>query len=104
MPQPSASPLHDRAMRLSQQVRTLLLALPATAQVLLGVVLIVGFLLSLHLALATKDSALHLKVQHSFRSADLSVWVDGHLATTIPLRGAVKKRFGLIPESIQGGL
>jgi hypothetical protein len=61
--------------------------------------------MGLHTALApARNSALHLKVQHSFRSAQISVWVDGELAYSGKLVGYMRKKFGLLPDSVQGSL
>ena len=60
---------HDRFSRL-----------PAKARVVLGLFLFAAILMALHTALSAKDASLHLTVQHSFRSANLSVWIDDDLA------------------------
>jgi hypothetical protein len=77
---------------------------PIKARVVLGLFLCAAFLLALHTAFATKDASLHLRVQHNFRSADLSVWVDSNLVYSGKLRGTLKKKLGLIPDSVQGTL
>jgi hypothetical protein len=44
-----------------------------------------------------------LKLQHGFRSAQVSIWVDGDLAYSSKVTGSPKKKFGLIPtDSVQG--
>lgn len=45
---------------------------------------------------------LNLKGQHSFRTAGLSVWVDGKLAQQLQLVGSTKKRFGILQQPVQG--
>jgi len=85
---------------ISAQIRRI----PVTARVILGFFLLAAILMAIHSALAAKDSSFRLKVQHSFRSAQLSLWVDGDLAYSARLIGAPAKKFGLLPSSIQGSL
>jgi hypothetical protein len=73
-----------------------------TARVIAGLFLIAALFYGLHNV--SKDSILRLKVQHNFRSAQLTVWVDGSTTYSSRLTGYTKKRFGLIPDSIQGSL
>lgn len=94
--------LRSGAARGYQRSRDLLMRMPVKARWVLGIFLAAALILALHTALSVKDSTLHLHVQHDFRSADLSVWVDGDLVYSGQLRGATKKKFGLIPESVQG--
>jgi hypothetical protein len=47
------------------------------------------------------SATLVVRGQHSFRAAELSVWVDGDLVHHSQLVGTVKKHFGLL-ESVQG--
>ncbi|HXM20450.1 MAG TPA: hypothetical protein VN948_04190 [Terriglobales bacterium] len=77
--------------------------LPASARVMLGLFLLAALLMALYTASSGKDASLRLKVQHSLRSAQLSLWVDGDLAYSGSLVGNAKKKFGLIP-SVQGSL
>src|SRR6476660_2428287 len=78
--------------------------LPLKAWIVLGLFLVAALFMGLHTAFAAKDSILHVKVQHGFRSALLSVWIDGDLAYSSKLTGSMKKKLGLIPESAQGNL
>ncbi len=79
--------------------------LPVKARVLLGLFLVATLLMAIHTALAAKDASLHLKLQHSFHDAEVSVWVDGDLAFSGKITGAPKKKFGLIPtDSVRGTL
>jgi hypothetical protein len=78
--------------------------IPITARVLLCFFLFAAVLMGIHTALAGKDSSFRLKVQHSFRGAQLSVWVDGDLTYSARLIGTPVKKFGLLPSSIQGSL
>ena len=96
--------LRLEAGRLYEQGRSHWLRIPVKARLMLGLFLVAAMLMGLHTALSSADSSLHLKVQHSFRSADLSVWMDGELIYSGKLEGSMKKKFGLIPDSVQGSL
>jgi hypothetical protein len=87
-----------------RKIRVQTRALPMKAWIVLGLFLVAALFMGLHTAYAAKDSTLHLKVQHGFRSALLSVWIDGDLAYSSKLTGSMKKKLGLIPESVQGNL
>src|SRR5437764_2595282 len=77
---------------------------PVSAWVIFGLFMTAAVFMGLHTALATKDSSLRLKVQHSFRGAQLTVSVDGQPAYSGRLTGYTKKKFGLIPDSVQGSM
>jgi hypothetical protein len=77
--------------------------LPATARVMLGLFLLAALLMAVHTAYWGKGASLRLKVQHSLRSGQISVWVDGDLAYSGNLVGNSKRKFGLIP-AVQGSL
>ena len=98
MQPPSPSPLLWQKIRLSAR------SLPLKAWIVLGLFLVAALFMGLHTAFAAKDSTLHLKVQHGFRSALLSVWIDGELAYSSKLTGVMKKKLVLIPDSVQGNL
>lgn len=80
MDQQSTVELRAQAAVVWQRVRTLAAGVPLKAWVVLGFFLTAALLMAVHTALSAKDANLRLKVQHSFRSAQLSVWVDGELA------------------------
>ncbi len=82
----------------------LLRKLPLTGQVALALLVLVAVFVAVHQWIAPKDFTLRLKVQHSFRSGQLWVYVDDDLAYSGKLNGSLKKRFGLIPDSVQGSL
>jgi hypothetical protein len=90
--------------QLMRQIRDWLARIPAKAQIVLGLFLVAAVLLAVHTVMAGKDASLRLSLQHAFRSADVSVWIDGDLAYSGKLIGSVKKKFGLIPGSVQGRL
>ena len=85
-----------------QQARAWAARLPHKAWIVLGLFCLAALLLAVRTALTASDSSLHMKVQHSFRSADISVWIDGDLAYSGHLTGVAKKKFGLLPDSVQG--
>jgi len=91
-----AAQLNQRAMQWVQRV-------PVKARILMGLFLVAAVLMALYTALTAKDASLHLKLQHSFRSAQVSVWIDNDLAFSGKITGAAKKKFGLIPTDAQQG-
>ncbi|MGA9964200.1 MAG: hypothetical protein WBQ10_03260 [Terriglobales bacterium] len=92
-----------RAVAVWQKARGQFARLPATARVMLGLFLLAALLMALHTAYWGKDASLRLKVQHSLRSGQISVWVDGELAYSGSLVGNSKRKFGVIP-TVQGSL
>jgi hypothetical protein len=76
---------------------------PVKARILFGLFLVAACLMAIYTGLTAKDASLHLKVQHGFRSAQLSVWVDDDLAFSGTVTGSAKKKFGLIPTDSQQG-
>lgn len=77
---------------------------PAKAWIVLALFLFAALLMALHTAFSAKDATLRLKVQHSFRTAQLSVWLDGDQVYSGKLTGSGRKKFGLLPESVSGSL
>jgi hypothetical protein len=76
---------------------------PAKLWVLIWMFLIAAVLMALHTAFSDKSASLRLKVQHNFRSAQMSVWVDGEPAYSGKLTGTPKKKFGVLPtDAVQG--
>jgi len=53
---------------------------------------------------ASKDSVLHLKVQHNFRSAQINVEVDGDAVYSGKLYGSTHKKLGFLAEGVQGSM
>jgi hypothetical protein len=45
---------------------------------------------------------LRVQMQHSFRSAQVTIWVDGDLVCSEHISGSERRRFGLIPNGIGG--
>jgi hypothetical protein len=96
--------LRLQAGQVYERGRSFWARIPVKARLMLGLFLFAAILMGLHTALSSADSSLHLKVQHSFRSADLSVWMDGDLIYSGKVAGSMKRKFGLIPDSVQGTL
>ena len=97
--------LRAKAGSFYQNARSWLERVPVKARILLGLFLAAALLMALHTALNANDASLHLKLQHTFRDAQLSVWVDGDPSFSGKVTGSTKKRFGLIPtDSAQGSL
>ncbi len=103
MDQQRTAELRARAAVLLQHVRERAARVPTTAWIVLGLFLLAATLMALRAAFVSRDAGLRLKVQHSLRSAQLSVWVDGDLAYSGKLIGSMRKKFGLISE-VQGSL
>jgi hypothetical protein len=93
--------LRDNAALLCQRAA----GIPIKARIISGLFLVAALFLAMHTALTAKDASLHLKLQHDFRNAQVSVWVDDDLAYEGEITGATRKKFGLIPtDSTQGNL
>jgi len=75
--------------------------IPAKGWILFGFFLALGTAMAIHTALTAKDATLRVKVQHNFRSVQLSIWVDGELEYSGKLYGYAKKKLGVLPD-VQG--
>jgi hypothetical protein len=96
--------LRKQAESLYADVRKRLSRAPVALLCAAGFLGLAAILFGLHSAWKPKDANLLLKVQHNFRSADFSLYADSRLVYSTRLRGAIRKRLGLIPESVQGSL
>jgi hypothetical protein len=95
----------EKARVFFRHVHRCVARVPAKARILLGLFLIAALLMAIHTAITAKNASLHLKLQHDFRNAQISLWVDDDLAYSSKVTGSTKKRFGLIPtDSAQGNL
>jgi hypothetical protein len=94
----------DQAIAVYKKTRVWTAKVPLTGWIVGGFFCIATLLMALHTAMSAKDASLRLKVQHSFRSAQLQVWVDSDLAYSGRLVGYGKKRLGFIPDAVQGTL
>jgi hypothetical protein len=105
MDRQSLAQLRSKAESFYQLASQRAARVPVKARVVLGLFLVAAVLMAVHTALTAKDASLHLKVQHGFHGAQVSVWVDGELAFSNKITGAAKKKFGLIPtDVVQGSL
>lgn len=105
MKQEHIAQLRAKVGLLYQHARQWATRIPVKARVLLGLLLVAALLTAIHTALTAKDASLHLKLQHGFHDAQVSLWVDGDLAFSGKITGAPKKKFGLIPtDSVHGSL
>lgn len=101
----SIAQIRARFVPIGQQAKALILRVPVKARIVLGLFLIAAVLMAIYTALTAKDSMLHVKVQHGFHNAQVSVWVDNDLAYSGTISGAVKKKFGFLPsDAVQGSL
>ncbi|MGA8149996.1 MAG: hypothetical protein WB952_03540 [Terriglobales bacterium] len=75
---------------------------PAKAWMVFGLFLLVALFMAIRTAMVAKDSSLRVKIQHSFRTAELSVWVDDDLVYNGKLYGTTKKKLGVVWEQAQG--
>jgi hypothetical protein len=93
--------LREKAVLLYQRAA----GIPVKSRVIFGLFLVAAVFLAIHTAFTAKDASLHLKLQHDFRDAQVSVWVDDDLAYAGKVTGSARKKFGLIPtDSVQGNL
>jgi hypothetical protein len=105
MNQEQIEQLRAKARLLYQHACAWATRVPVKARLLLGLFLVAALLMAIHTALTAKDASLHLKLQHSFHDAQVSLWVDGDLAFSGKITGAPKKKFGVIPiDSVRGSL
>ena len=95
--------LRAKLVSIGQEAMQWVKRVPLKARILLGLFLVAALLMAIYTGLTAKDASLHLKLQHSFRSAQLSVWVDNDLAFSGTVTGVTKKKFGLIPTDSQQG-
>lgn len=86
-----------------QRVRRQAARIPTKVWVVLWMFLVAAVFMALHTAFSDKSASLRLKIQHNFRNAQITVWVDGEQAYSGKLTGSPKKKFGLLPtDSVQG--
>src|SRR5258706_10999806 len=88
--------LRSKAESVYQQARKWAARVPGKARIVLGLFLFAAVLMAVHTAFTAKDASLHLKVQHGFPDARVSLLVDDELAFSGRVTGSVKKIFGFI--------
>jgi hypothetical protein len=97
--------LQAKAALLYHHARQWAMRLPVKARVILGLFLAAALLMAMYTAFTAKDAALHLRLQHGFHNAQVSVWVDGDFVYSGKVSGSIRKKFGWIPTaSAQGSL
>lgn len=97
--------LRGKLARIGWRAKGLILRVPVKARIVLGLFLVATVFMAIYTALTAKDSMLHVKVQHGFHNAQISVWVDSDLAYSGTISGSVKKKFGFLPsDAVQGSL
>ena len=87
-----------------QQFSDLRRRFPLWTQVSAGVLLFMLVLAGLHSVFFGRSSILHLRVQHGFASAEIAVFVDDNSVYTGRLTGALKKKYVLFGNTMQGAL
>jgi hypothetical protein len=98
-------PFQVKAALLYHHARQWAMRLPVKARVVLGLFLAAALLMAMYTAFTAKDASLHLRLQHAFHNAQVSVWVDGDFVYSGKVSGSIRKKFGLIPTaSAQGSL
>ncbi len=101
----SIARLRAKLTPIGQQAKGLILRVPLKARIVLGLFVVAAIFMAIYTALTAKDSMLHVKLQHGFHNARVSVWVDGDLAYSGTISGAAKKKFGFLPsDAVQGSL
>ena len=103
MNQESIAALREKAALIYQKARPWAAKVPLTGWVVAGFFCFAALLMAFHTAMSAKDASLRLKVQHSFRSAQLQVWIDDDMAYSGKLTGSARKKLGFIPD-VQGTL
>jgi hypothetical protein len=103
MDQERIADIRARAEALYRRGRERLAKVPVTMQVVGAFVLFAALLMAICTAIGSRDATMRLKVQHSFRSAQLEVWVDDSTVYSGHLVGTFKKKYGLLPD-VQGSL
>jgi len=91
------------AESLYHQGRERLAKVPLAVQVVAAFFLVAVLLMGIYTAIGSRDATMRLKVQHSFRGAQLQVWVDDSRVYSGHLVGSARKKYGLLPD-VQGSL
>ena len=91
--------LRAKSSLLFHHARHWAMRVPVKARVVLGLFLAAAVLMAMYSAFTAKDATLHLRLQHGFHNAQVSVWVDGDFVYSGKVSGSIRKRFGLIPTA-----
>ena len=89
MDQDQSIELREKAGVFFRHAQQCVARVPAKARILLGLFLIAALLMAIHTAVTVKNASLHLKLQHDFRNAQISLWVDDDLAYSSTVRRLV---------------
>lgn len=73
--------------------------LSPTARFALGLAFLAAVLLGISALLSLPSATLKLVCRHDFRSADITVSIDGEIVHTDTVTGAVRKRFGVLEKT-----
>jgi hypothetical protein len=65
-------------------------------------ILLIAAIFAVYAAVPAEQARLQIICQHSFRSAQLSVLVDGSVVYSSNMNGASKKRLGILPKGASG--
>jgi hypothetical protein len=103
MDQQRIAELRAWAESLRRQGREQLAKVPLTVQVVAAFFLVAVLLMGIYTAIGSRDTTMRLKVQHSFRSAQLQVWVDDSTVYSGHLVGSARRKYGLFAD-MQGSL
>ena len=99
-PQPAA--IEPAASSSSLQSRVIgLVRRPSRKQWLLALLAIVLFYSGWRVFASSQTATLKIQGQHSFRQAELAVWIDGDLTQKFGLTGSARRHFGLA-SGVQG--
>lgn len=103
MEQEHMAGFRDRTAAWCKHAEAQLARVPVKLQVIGALLLLAGFFTAVYTAIGNRDSTLRLKVQHSFRSGEMQVFIDDDRFYSGKLIGASKKKL-LFGESVQGNL
>jgi hypothetical protein len=98
-PAPAGAPWQAFTQAALQRAITLIRKHPLA---FVGITAAAVFLIAFLPHLVGASASLKVQMQHSFRSAQISVWLDGDLACSEHLTGSQRRRFGLLPAGIGG--
>src|SRR5256885_17069943 len=97
---PSSAPASLKLQRWAHSARFFVIKHPIPF--LAGLALVI-FLIAFHVNGSIGAANLQIKMQHGFRSAEVSLWVDDQLTYT-GKTSAKKRRLRMLPATVQGTL
>ena len=103
MDQERIAEIRARAQALLADAKARLAKVPVKIQVIGGLLLLAAVFMAIYTVMGSHDATLRLKVQHSFRSAGLQVFVDDDRVYSGKLVGSSKKKL-FFGDSVQGNL